>query len=121
MAGQLDYTRAKFSTLQQAEADFSLAFRALRDELDDLDKDLKVLLAPWVGQAGSTYETAKTAWTSAANDMSAVHQRLGITIGDVLQNFSAAEMANIDLWSGGVLLGAGRAPAAARGRRIEQR
>jgi early secretory antigenic target protein ESAT-6 len=103
MAGQLDYTRANFGTLQQAEADFSLAFRALVDELDDLDGELKKLLAPWVGQAGSTYETAKAQWNGAAGDMSAVLQRLGITIGDVHQNYSAAEKANNDLWSGGVL------------------
>jgi early secretory antigenic target protein ESAT-6 len=103
MAGQLDYTRANFGTLQQAEADFSLAFRALRDELDDLDGELKKLLAPWVGQAGSTYEVAKGQWNSAAADMSTVLQRLGITIGDVHQNYSAAEKANNDLWSGGVL------------------
>ncbi len=103
MAGQLDYTRANFGTLQQAEADFSLAFRALRDELDDLNGELRTLLAPWVGVAGSTYETAKTQWNSAANDMSAVLNQLGLVIGNVHQNYSAAEKANNDLWSGGVL------------------
>jgi len=100
---ELDYTRANFSTFAQAETDFSLAYRALVDELDDLDRDLKKLLAPWVGQAGSAYEVAKAAWTSAAADMGNVLKALGLSITDVHQNYSAAEKANNDLWSGGVL------------------
>ncbi|GAA4505383.1 hypothetical protein GCM10023191_060990 [Actinoallomurus oryzae] len=63
--------------------------------------------SPQAGKAGSTHETAKSEWNTAANDMSSTLQRLGLTIGDVHQNYSAAEKADNDLWSGGVMEHAG--------------
>lgn len=101
MAGELDYTRANFMTLQEAEADFSMAFRALRDELDDLDRELRGLLAPWIGDAALNYEGTQREWNSAANDMSNVLRALGLAIGDVHHNYASAEKANADLWAGG--------------------
>lgn len=93
-----DYTRANFSGLQTAQADFGLSYRALVDTLDDLERDLESKLAQWEGSARSAYYEAKKQWDSAAAHMGQVLQQLGVVIGDAHENYSAAERRNAGLW-----------------------
>lgn len=93
-----DYTRANFSQLQQSQADFGLALRALEDTLGDLETDLQSSLAEWDGDAQGAYRVAKAQWDGAAKHMATVLQALGVVIGDAHQNYSAAERANSGIW-----------------------
>jgi WXG100 family type VII secretion target len=96
--GQDDYTAVNFHGMEQAKADFELIYRAVADELDDLNKDLVSLLGEWVGQANNQYGQTMDRWNKAAGDMATTLQALHITIGDVHANYSAAEQANARLW-----------------------
>lgn len=101
MSGPSDgYTQVDFAAMQQAEADFADAYRSLRSELDDLEGQLKTLLAPWVGKANSAYEVEHTNWTNASSDMAATLQGFGFAIRDIHGNYSDAEMKNFRLWDG---------------------
>jgi early secretory antigenic target protein ESAT-6 len=95
-----DYTRANFGALTAGEANFSLAARALRDELSDLEGKLNASLAQWEGDARTFYTQAKAKWDQAAADMQNVVQQLGVAIGDSHGNYQAAEKANTGLWGG---------------------
>jgi WXG100 family type VII secretion target len=95
-----DYTRANFGALSSGEANFSLAARALRDELNDLEGKLKSNLTRWEGDAQGFYWQAKAKWDQAANDMQQVVHGLGAAIGDVHGNYQAAEKANTGIWGG---------------------
>ena len=95
-----DYTRANFSGLSAGAENFSLAARALRDELSDLEGKLKANLAQWDGGAREAYWQAKAKWDKAANDMQTIVQALGGAIGDAHQNYQAAEKSNTSIWSG---------------------
>ena len=96
--GQDDYTAVNFHGMEQAKADFELIYRAVEDELGDLNKDLVNLLGEWVGQANNQYGETMAKWNRAAGDMATTLQALHITIGDVHSNYSEAELANAKLW-----------------------
>jgi len=94
------YTRANFGSLTSGEANFSLAARALRDELTDLEGKLKTSLGQWEGDAQSFYWQAKAKWDQAAQDMQNIVQQLGVAIGDAHANYQSAEKANSGIWGG---------------------
>lgn len=95
-----DYTKANFGAMQQAQADFTLAYRALTDELDDLEKTLEKQLAQWEGDAVSAYWDAKRQWDAAANHIGQVLNQLGAVIGEAHSNYSSAERRNQGIWAG---------------------
>ncbi|GAA2086249.1 WXG100 family type VII secretion target [Actinomadura alba] len=95
-----DYTRANFGALTAGEANFSMAARALRDELTDLEGKLKGNLSRWEGGAQEFYWQAKAKWDKSAADMQNIVQQLGVAIGDSSANYQAAEKANTGIWGG---------------------
>ncbi|WP_245623296.1 WXG100 family type VII secretion target [Spirillospora albida] len=94
------YTKANFGAMQQAQADFTLAYRALVDELDDLEKTLESQLAQWEGGAQGAYWDAKRQWDTAAAHIGQVLSQLGVVIGEAHSNYTGAERANLNIWSG---------------------
>jgi WXG100 family type VII secretion target len=99
--GSDDFTAVNFHGMAQAQADFELIYRAVADELGDLNKDLKNLLGDWIGDANNQYGQTMQKWNSAASDMASTLNALGLTIGDVHSNYSEAEKQNARLWEGG--------------------
>jgi len=94
------YTRANFGGLTEGEAQFSLAARALLDELHDLEGKLRSKLSRWDGQAQEAYWRYQREWDAAAKDMQNVVAQLGAAIGEANANYQAAERANTGIWSG---------------------
>ncbi|MEV4254022.1 WXG100 family type VII secretion target [Spirillospora sp. NPDC049652] len=94
------YTKANFGTMQQAQADFSLTYRALVDELQDLEKELEKHLQQWEGDAVQAYWDAKRQWDAAAQHIGTVLNQLGVVIGEAHSNYSAAERKNQGIWAG---------------------
>jgi len=92
------YTKANFGTMQQAQADFSLAYRALVDELHDLESTLEKHLGQWEGDAQGAYWDAKRQWDAAANHIGRVLNELGVVIGEAHSNYSNAERRNQGIW-----------------------
>lgn len=92
------YTKANFGTMQQAQADFSLAYRALTDELHDLESQLERHLSQWEGDAQGAYWEAKRTWDAAAAHMGQVLSQLGVVIGEAHSNYSSAERRNQGIW-----------------------
>lgn len=95
-----DYTKVNFGTMQQAQADFTLAYRALVDELDDLEANLERSLSQWEGDAVQAYWEAKAKWDAAAQHIGTVLNQLGVVIGEAHSNYSSAEQANAGIWGG---------------------
>jgi early secretory antigenic target protein ESAT-6 len=98
--GSDDFTAVNFGGMEQAQADFELVYRNVRDELDKLNQDLVKLLGDWIGNANNQYGQTMHKWNSAADDMSNTLNALGITIGNVHSNYSEAELHNARLWEG---------------------
>ncbi|WP_131739488.1 WXG100 family type VII secretion target [Actinomadura roseirufa] len=92
------YTFANFPKMQQAEADFSLAYRALLDELHDLESELEKNLSRWEGDAQGAYWTFKAEWDKSAAHIGQVLAQLGIVIGEAHSNYSNAERKNQGIW-----------------------
>ncbi|GAB2853801.1 hypothetical protein GCM10027176_65580 [Actinoallomurus bryophytorum] len=100
MSGTDDgYTQVHFGSMAEAEEDFKQAYRALREELDSLDPELRRDLAPWVGKANSAYEVEHTNWTNAADDMALTIQSFGSTLTQIHGTYQDAENAATRLWS----------------------
>lgn len=95
-----DYTRANFGGLTEGESQFSLAARALMDELNDLEAKLQAKLGQWEGGAQSAYWTFQKQWDGAARDMQNVVGQLGVAIRDAHDNYQSAERANTGIWGG---------------------
>lgn len=98
--GQDDYTAVNFHGMEQAKADFEIIYKAVEDELEDLNKDLVNLLGEWVGKANNQYGQTMDQWNKAAADMAGTLQALHVTIGDIHSNYSEAELHNARLWNG---------------------
>ncbi|GAA3969261.1 hypothetical protein GCM10023085_59500 [Actinomadura viridis] len=96
----MSYQRANMPALQQAQADFTLAYRALTDELDDLEKNLESKLSRWEGNAVEAYWIHKREWDKAAQHIGTVLNQLGMVIGDAHTNYTAAERRNQGIWGG---------------------
>lgn len=96
----MSYTKANFATMQQAQADFTLAYRALQDTLNDLEKSLENKLSTWEGDAVTAYWQHKAEWDKAAAHIGTVLNQLGVVIGDAHANYSAAEVRNAGVWGG---------------------
>jgi WXG100 family type VII secretion target len=99
MSGGSDVTRVKFDGLTTGESNFSMAARAMQNELTDLEGKLRLHLAEWDSQAQQAYQTYQSQWHQAAMDMQNVVHQLAGAIGTANANYQAAERANTGIWT----------------------
>jgi WXG100 family type VII secretion target len=85
--------------MQQAQADLSLAYRALTDELHDLENSVEQGLAEWEGEAKAAYEQAKRKWNKLAMHMAETLKQIGVLVGGAHDGYSAAERRNQGIWA----------------------
>jgi uncharacterized protein YukE len=106
MAGK-GYTRVDFTTMDAVEQDFNLTQRALKSELEALQKELEKLLDPadpvqgFTGVAGEAYETSRKQWQSAADDSHVWMARITTLLEEISGTYKVTERTTADLWHHG--------------------
>lgn len=89
-----DYTAWNGSSMTQAEADLRLAYRGIKDELEDLEREVEKHLQQWTGTARESYTSAKSDWHTATDELNHILGTLGVAVRDIHDNYSQAERDN---------------------------
>lgn len=87
-----------FGSLSQAHSDMMLATQKLQQRLDQLEKDLKPLVATWTGQAAQLYQSVQRQWHGSASDMQLTLGHLGGAVRDSHDTFYQTEQRNAALF-----------------------
>lgn len=95
-----DFTAWNGEALTQGAADLRLAYRGIRDELNDLQTALEAKLEQWDGDARSAYQDAKQQWNEGANGLNDILDRLNLAVDNIHNNYSGAERANQGIFGG---------------------
>lgn len=93
-----DEIKVDFGSLAQAHSDMTVATQRLQQRLDQLEKDLKPLVATWTGQAAHMYQSAQRQWHGAASDMQLSLGYLGGAVRDSHDTFYQTEQRNAALF-----------------------
>lgn len=83
-----------FGGLDGISGEISAAVSALRGRLDRLESELAPLKADWTGEASAAYQSAKTKWDQAINDLNATLAQTGTAVSDSAADYRRAENAN---------------------------
>lgn len=94
-----DYTAWNSEGLTQGAADLRLAYRGIRDSLNDLEKALEAKLGEWSGEAREAYTDAKRQWNEGANGLNDILDNLNLAVENIHSNYSATERANQGIFS----------------------
>lgn len=95
-----DYTRWSAGSMTQAVADLRTAYRLTEDELNDLETALEGKLQDWEGGARQAYWDAKRDWEQQTKELNAILEQLGAAVGDVHENYNAAEKDGVGIFEG---------------------
>ena len=88
------------SAVGSAEDEFEQVLHTLRDQLNQLDSELRMSLSEWTGEAQAAYHVAHAKWRAAADDMARVLAGLQGVLRTAHQNYHSARTTNIGMWRG---------------------
>jgi WXG100 family type VII secretion target len=97
----VDRILADFAYLEDAEDAFSQILGALRQTLNELDRNLMSTLSEWEGEARDAHQQAHREWRATASHMADRLARLKKVISISHQNFRSSRAANQTIWRGG--------------------
>jgi ESAT-6 family protein len=90
--------KVTFGALDAARADVSGTAGRIGTRLEDLKRTLAPLVATWDGQAAEEYRTAQRKWDTAAADLTAVLNQIGVALGAAHDGYRQVEQANAARW-----------------------
>jgi WXG100 family type VII secretion target len=91
--------KVSFAQLDGAASTINATMSTLSQALDQLDNDLKPLIATWTGQAAVEYLARKAQWQRAQTDMNTVLGQIGKAVAIANENYRAVERANTARWT----------------------
>jgi WXG100 family type VII secretion target len=93
-----DLIKVDFGSLAQAHADMMATTQKLQQRLDQLENDLRPLVATWTGQAAELYQAKQRQWHNAAADMQTSLGQLGGAVSQSHDAFQQAEAQNASMF-----------------------
>jgi early secretory antigenic target protein ESAT-6 len=90
--------KVTFGALDAARADVAGTAGRMSSRLEDLKRLLAPLVATWEGQAAEEYRTAQRKWDTAATDLTAVLNQIGVALGQAHDGYRQVEQANAARW-----------------------
>lgn len=91
--------KVTFGALGDAQTDIASTAGRINGRLDDLKRFLAPMVATWQGQAAEEYQAKQRQWDTAAADLTAVLQRIGVAVGAANDGYQQVEKANAARWS----------------------
>ncbi|BBH65697.1 ESAT-6-like protein [Actinoplanes sp. OR16] len=79
--------------LRQAGADIDKALAALRNQLDQLERDAGPLVATWSGSAREAYEQRQARWRAASEDLQGHLRRIRLALEESAADYAETERA----------------------------
>jgi 6 kDa early secretory antigenic target len=87
------------ASMKRAAGDFGITLKAIEDELETLERDLKVHLSEWEGDARRAYQAFHDEWHAAARAMTRSLAGLRKKIAHAHANYHSAHRANQRTWN----------------------
>jgi early secretory antigenic target protein ESAT-6 len=87
-----------FGALEAARADVASTAVRIAGRLTELERFLAPLVASWEGQAATEYRAKQGQWDSAAADLAAVLERIGVALGAASESYRHVETSNAKRW-----------------------
>jgi WXG100 family type VII secretion target len=84
--------------MERAADDFGITLKAIRDELETLERDLGVHLKEWEGDAQRSYKAFHDEWHLAAREMSDSLAGLRKKVVRAHTNYHSARSASLQTW-----------------------
>lgn len=95
-----DFTRWDDGKMSEAEADLRLAYRQIKENLENLEKDLEKTLGQWESEAREYYDDARRQWNEGAAGLNDILAQLGVAVGNIRENYTATEKNNASIFGG---------------------
>ena len=89
----------RFEALEAGAGGIRTSYARLTSTIEQLDGDLRPMIASWSGAAQESYLVCKQQWDSAATALAQVLNTIGQAVEEARQNYAAAESAARANWS----------------------
>ncbi|MEU8240584.1 WXG100 family type VII secretion target [Actinoplanes missouriensis] len=83
--------RVSFGALRQASADIDRALAALRNQLDQLERDAVPLVSTWSGTARDAYEQRQNTWRAASEDLQGILRQIKAALDESVIDYAETE------------------------------
>jgi uncharacterized protein YukE len=93
-----DYLNIRFETLEQAEVDLAVAYRAVTSTIEELKAKLAHKLEEWSDDANDEYRKVQAQWQAATDHMAVVLNQAHIHVGNTREMYVEMERQSVSIW-----------------------
>ncbi|MEU6353463.1 WXG100 family type VII secretion target [Streptomyces sp. NPDC047072] len=97
MSGQI---LVNFATISQAAQDVRSTAGRIRQQLDDLEGNVRQIATTWEGSAQEAYRAKQAEWDQRAASMQQTLEAIAKALDGAAQNYQATESKNASIWNG---------------------
>jgi len=90
--------QVNFGHLDNTASTISGKAKTLDGRLNQLETDLKPMMASWDGFAREAYHVAQQRWNTAAQDLNRILMAVGISVNDANTGYRDTEKINTNMW-----------------------
>lgn len=87
-----------FAAIAEASQNVNNTSNLLNSKLDDLQRQLKPLVADWQGQASENYQAKQRQWNQAQQQLTQVLAAIGKVLEQAHESYSSVEKSNAATW-----------------------
>jgi early secretory antigenic target protein ESAT-6 len=91
-------TQVNFSGMDNTAAGISGKAKTLEARIQQMENDLKPMQASWDGAARDAYHAAQLRWDTAARDLNAILNAVGIAVNESGTGYRDTERLNTNAW-----------------------
>lgn len=91
--------KVTFGALDGAQGDITSTAQRMNQQLDDLKRYLAPMVATWDGEAATRYLEKQRQWDTAAAELNAVLQQVGVAVGTANDSYRHVEQTNASRWA----------------------
>ena len=93
-----DRVLVTFAALAEAAQQIQSTYNNLNTKLNDLESQLRPVVATWTGKASEDYQVQQQKWNSAQSDLNNVLQAIGKAVEAAHDAYTQTESANATAW-----------------------
>ncbi len=88
-----------FGAVRATAETMTIHANALVQQLEDLDAQIRPLIAVWDSATKDAYYTQQLAWSTAMNDIQYILAEVGLKMNQAYEDFLATEVNNAAMWN----------------------
>jgi WXG100 family type VII secretion target len=94
-----DRVLVTFAALAEAAQQIQSTYNNLNTKLNDLESQLRPVVASWTGNASSDYQAQQQKWNAAQTDLNNVLQAIGKAVEAAHDAYTQTETTNATAWN----------------------